>query len=101
MSKDIYYTTQAAAQELGVSVRTVYRLIEEGKLKSVKRGKSHFFTESDINKLIEKGWQMKLLKAIYETLKFILCPTCDDEAGVHVCGQGRKCTSKNQNKKEQ
>jgi len=56
MSKDIYYTTQAAAQELGVSVRTVYRLIEEGKLKSVKRGKSHFFTESDINKLIEKGW---------------------------------------------
>jgi excisionase family DNA binding protein len=54
--KDIYHTTQATATKLNVSVRTVYRLIEEGKLKSVKRGKSHFFRESDINKLIEKGW---------------------------------------------
>jgi len=54
--KDTYHTTPAAATKLNVSVRTVYRLIEEGKLKSVKRGKSHFFAESDINKLIEKGW---------------------------------------------
>ena len=54
--KDTYHTTHATATKLNVSVRTVYRLIEEGKLKSVKRGKSHFFLESDIDKLIEKGW---------------------------------------------
>ena len=57
--KDTYHTTQATATKLNVSVRTVYRLIEEGKLKSVKRGKSHFFIESDIDKLIKEGWQMK------------------------------------------
>ena len=56
MSKDIYYTTQATAQELGVSVRTVYRLIDEDKIKSVKRGKKHFFLESEIDRLIENGW---------------------------------------------
>ena len=56
MSKDIYYTTQATAQELGISVRTVYRLIDEGKIKSVKRGKSHFFLESEIDRLIKNGW---------------------------------------------
>ena len=56
MSKDIYSTTQATADELGVSVRTVYRLIEEWKIKSVKRGKKHFFLESEINRLIKNGW---------------------------------------------
>ncbi len=54
--KETYHTTQATATKLNVSIRTVYRLIEEGKIKSVKRGKSHFFRESDIDKLIEKGW---------------------------------------------
>ena len=56
MSKNIYYTTQATADELGVSVRTVYRLIEEGKIKSVKRGKKHFFLETEIDRLIKNGW---------------------------------------------
>ena len=36
---------------------------------------------------------MKILKALWETFKWALAPTCDPEAGVHVCGQGRKCTN--------
>lgn len=37
------------------------------------------------------GEEMKILKALWETFKWALSPTCDPEAGVHVCGQGRKC----------
>ena len=56
MSKDIYCTTQEVARELAISVRQVYRLIEEDKIKSVKRGKSHFFLKSEIDRLIKEGW---------------------------------------------
>jgi len=44
---------------------------------------------------------MRMFSLIFKAIHFLFDTTCDDEAGVHVCGQGRKCTSKNQNKKEQ
>lgn len=56
MSKYIYYTAEAVAQELGVSVKTVHRLKKKGKIKSVKRGKQDFFLESEIDRLIKNGW---------------------------------------------
>ena len=54
--KEKYYTTQETAQELGVTVRQVYRMLDDNKIKSVKRGKKHFFLESDIDKLMKEGW---------------------------------------------
>ncbi len=50
------YTTEQTAKELGVSVRQVFRLIEAGKLKSIKRGKVRVIQESEINRLMEEGW---------------------------------------------
>lgn len=34
---------------------------------------------------------MKLIKAIWETFKWFLCPTCDHDAGICLGGQGKKC----------
>lgn len=50
------YTTQETADELGVSVRQVFRLIEAGKLKSIKRGKVRVIKETEIDRLMEEGW---------------------------------------------
>jgi hypothetical protein len=36
---------------------------------------------------------LKLIKALFSALKWGLVPTCDNEAGVHICGQGRRCTA--------
>ena len=50
------YTTEQTAKELGVSVRQVFRLIEAGKLKSIKRGKIRVIKETEIDRLMEEGW---------------------------------------------
>jgi excisionase family DNA binding protein len=54
--KNKEYTTQETADELGVSVRQVYRLLDAGKIKSIKRGKKHVFSESEIDRLMSEGW---------------------------------------------
>lgn len=46
------YTRKEVADSLGISVRTVNRLILEGEIKSVKIGRARRFTEDHVKKLI-------------------------------------------------
>lgn len=40
------------------------------------------------------GESMKILKAIWHTIKFASDPHCDHEAGICLGGQGRECKFK-------
>ena len=47
-----YLTTMEAAEQLGYFPPYINRLIREGKLKAIKRGRQYFVTQEAINKFV-------------------------------------------------
>lgn len=50
-----YLTTDEVCETLKVSMRTLYRYLEGGKLKASKVGKRWLITEADLKAFIESG----------------------------------------------
>lgn len=55
-------TMKQVTRQLGISERTVYRLMEEGELNPFKMGKSWRFEQSDIDAYIERLRQDSAVK---------------------------------------
>ena len=51
---DKLYSVQQAAERLGVSFWTVYRLARAGRLASVRLGRRRLFAERDLEKLVRR-----------------------------------------------
>jgi excisionase family DNA binding protein len=51
---DTLHTVEQAAQRLGVSVWTIYRLARTGQLASIRLGRRRLFAERDLEELIRK-----------------------------------------------
>lgn len=49
-----YYNTEEVAEILGVSVRSIYNYIDEGKLKAYKVGWGWRFKETDIDNFVTR-----------------------------------------------
>lgn len=54
MTDEHYYTIKEVATKLKVAYLTVYRWIQSEKLKSVKAGKQHRISDSELVKFINK-----------------------------------------------
>jgi putative molybdopterin biosynthesis protein len=54
-TKEKYYTIEEVAKTLKVVYLTVYRWIQDGKLKAYKAGKQYRIEKSDLNKFIKKA----------------------------------------------
>jgi excisionase family DNA binding protein len=52
------YNIKEVAEFMGISAKTVERLLWAGLLKSVKWGKAHRIKQSDIEELMMTGWKM-------------------------------------------
>ena len=50
-----YYTTEHAAELLGVTASRVRQLISEGRLKSEKYGRDHLIQDADLVEYTERG----------------------------------------------
>ena len=50
-----FYTTEEAAQLLGVTASRIRQLILEKRLKSRKMGRDHFISQSELARFAEKG----------------------------------------------
>ena len=48
------YTTKELKEMLGVSTRTIYRWIQEGKIRSLKVNKKHIFLKEDLENFFNK-----------------------------------------------
>lgn len=53
MTNEKFYTIEQVAEMLQVVYLTVYRWIQDGKLKSVKAGKQYRIRQSDLDKFLE------------------------------------------------
>ena len=52
MTNEQYYTTEEVAKMLKVAYLTVYRWIQDGKLKAYKAGKQYRVKKEDLNRFI-------------------------------------------------
>ena len=48
------YTTKELVDILGVSVKTIYRWIKDGKIQSLNVGKKHIFFKEDLERFLIK-----------------------------------------------
>jgi excisionase family DNA binding protein len=48
------YTTKELIEILGVSVKTIYRWIKDGKIQSLNVGKKHIFLKEDLERFFIK-----------------------------------------------
>lgn len=53
MEENKFYTIEQVAEMLQVVYLTVYRWIQDGKLKAVKAGKQYRIRQSDLDKFLE------------------------------------------------
>ena len=53
MTEEKYYTIEEVAEMLKVVYLTVYRWIQDGKLKAYKAGKQYRINKSDLDRFIE------------------------------------------------
>lgn len=53
MESEKYHTIEQVAEMLQVVYLTVYRWIQDGKLKAVKAGKQYRIRQSDLDKFLE------------------------------------------------
>ena len=53
MTEEKYYTIEEVAKTLKVVYLTVYRWIQDGKLKAYKAGKQYRINKSDLDRFIE------------------------------------------------
>ena len=54
---DNLLSVEQAAQRLGVSFWTVYRMARTGRLASVRIGRRRLFAEADLEELIRETWE--------------------------------------------
>jgi len=54
MTEEKYYTIEEVAEMLKVVYLTVYRWIQDGKLKAYKAGKQYRIKKADLDKFIER-----------------------------------------------
>ena len=48
------YTREEAAEKIGISTVTLWEWVRSGKINSVKVGKRQYFTEEEINRILQK-----------------------------------------------
>jgi len=66
MTTEQYYTIEEVAEMLKVVYLTVYRWIQDGKLKAYKAGKQYRINKTDLDRFItsyeRQKWQLKTQK---------------------------------------
>ena len=48
------YTREETAEKIGISTVTLWEWVKSGKISSVKVGKRQYFTEEEINRILQK-----------------------------------------------
>ena len=48
------YTREETAEKIGISTVTLWEWVKSGKINSVKVGKRQYFTEEEINRILQK-----------------------------------------------